>query len=277
MPRNTRPGGITGNLDYGWKETTLNERIQAQNTWDLLKAQEESNKIAQQRLNLEMQKEKERKGEQERIIQEKIDKENEDLCNVIGLDYYSFKYFVRNYKYLNDCSKEKTELRNILNYENDCTDNSNNCVSYSFLTLVDVCLVFGLLFALMSSGITIIGAIGAIGVVNIIWIGFTKLLNSFRKSTLKYKYNVDSNYLQRKEELERKITEIENKPLKEFYEFRKYNYSETTERVLKLCGFNMRPVIDVENLGEPKDYNEFVKNIMEPYRNRYSMNKGPLI
>ena len=43
MPRNQRPTGLFGEFDYGWEGTTLNERIQAQNIWDLLDAQEKAN------------------------------------------------------------------------------------------------------------------------------------------------------------------------------------------------------------------------------------------
>ena len=52
MPRNARPGGLFGDWDYGWNGTTLNERIQAQNVWDLLAEQERANEINEERLKI---------------------------------------------------------------------------------------------------------------------------------------------------------------------------------------------------------------------------------
>ena len=53
MPKNSRPPTV-GAGDRVWKDTTFAEREQAQNTWDLLKAQEEANEI--ERKKLEQQK-----------------------------------------------------------------------------------------------------------------------------------------------------------------------------------------------------------------------------
>lgn len=50
MPKNSRPGGIFGNLDYDMKGTTLAERRQMQNTWDLLAEQEKANELEKERI-----------------------------------------------------------------------------------------------------------------------------------------------------------------------------------------------------------------------------------
>lgn len=51
--KNKRPDGLFGDLDYGWKGTTLNERIQAQNLYDVGVAQEEANKLMKEKMEQE--------------------------------------------------------------------------------------------------------------------------------------------------------------------------------------------------------------------------------
>lgn len=114
MPRNARPGGIFGDMDYGWKGTTLNERIQAQNVWDLLEAQEKSNQLAEQRLeqekenaklmaNATKQAERERFNNQlylEELREDQATKERQlRLCDDIGVDLQDLQEF---YAIIND-------------------------------------------------------------------------------------------------------------------------------------------------------------------------------
>lgn len=98
MPRNQRPSGLFGEFDYGWEGTTLSERIQAQNQWDLLEAQEKANKLAQEKLDLEKAKYKnyleqnEQLQEQAKIIQEEESKKK--LCENLGISYTDLKEFL---------------------------------------------------------------------------------------------------------------------------------------------------------------------------------------
>lgn len=109
MPKNPRPSGLFGDLDYGWKGTTLNERIQAQNQWDLLEAQEKANELEEEKLAMqeEMLEEERRnadkiadatrKAEEDRKkhqldleeMHQNYDKEMRynKLCDDLGLDY----------------------------------------------------------------------------------------------------------------------------------------------------------------------------------------------
>lgn len=55
MPNNRRPPGWF-NSDPNWENTTIAQRRQAQNTWDLLAEQEKSNQIAEEKLEIEKEK-----------------------------------------------------------------------------------------------------------------------------------------------------------------------------------------------------------------------------
>lgn len=85
MPKNKRPGGLFGDWEYGWQDTTLNERIQAQNQWDLLEAQEEANRIAQQKID-EDKKNTEKIAEAIREVERKY--ENQEDLEELKSEYY---------------------------------------------------------------------------------------------------------------------------------------------------------------------------------------------
>lgn len=96
MPRNQRPGGLFGEFDYGWEGTTLNERIQAQNIWDLLEAQEKANQIEQEKLNLMKEQAYENSLSQEEELQDQEDYRRR-LCEDLGISYIDFKEFLSIY------------------------------------------------------------------------------------------------------------------------------------------------------------------------------------
>ena len=101
MPRNQRPTGLFGEFDYGWEGTTLNERIQAQNIWDLLDAQEKANQIEQEKLNLMKEQVYENSLSQKEEIQDQDKQDQEDyrrrLCEDLGISYIDFKEFLSIY------------------------------------------------------------------------------------------------------------------------------------------------------------------------------------
>lgn len=101
MPRNQRPGGLFGEFDYGWEGTTLNERIQAQNIWDLLDAQEKANQIEQEKLNLMKEQAYENSLSQKEELQDQVKQDQEDyrrrLCEDLGISYIDFKEFLSIY------------------------------------------------------------------------------------------------------------------------------------------------------------------------------------
>ena len=101
MPRNQRPGGLFGEFDYGWEGTTLNERIQAQNIWDLLDAQEKANQIEQEKLNLMKEQAYENSLNQKEELQDQVKQDQEDyrrrLCEDLGISYIDFKEFLSIY------------------------------------------------------------------------------------------------------------------------------------------------------------------------------------
>ena len=101
MPRNQRPGGLFGEFDYGWEGTTLNERIQAQNIWDLLEAQEKANQIEQEKLNLMKEQAYENSLSQKEELQDQDKQDQEDyrrrLCEDLGISYIDFKEFLSIY------------------------------------------------------------------------------------------------------------------------------------------------------------------------------------
>lgn len=128
MPRNARPGGLFGDWDYGWNGTTLNERIQAQNVWDLLAEQEQANKINQQRLEIEQQRlQHDKQVEKDNLKAAKLIEESNNnniktmyvlrliqLCDSIGTDFNDIGTFA--IKYLEQPNTEKLqEYQNKIN------------------------------------------------------------------------------------------------------------------------------------------------------------------
>lgn len=121
MPRNPRPGGIFGDWGYGWEGTTLNERIQAQNVWDLLAEQEKANKINEQRLEIEQQKlqhdiQKEKDNLKAAKLIDESNKQNIktmqvlrliQLCDNLGTDFNDIATFA--IKYFEQPSMEKLQ------------------------------------------------------------------------------------------------------------------------------------------------------------------------
>ena len=101
MPRNQRPAGLFGEFDYSWEGTTLNERIQAQNIWDLLDAQEKANQIEQEKLNLMKEQAYENSLSQKEELQDQDKQDQEDyrrrLCEDLGISYIDFKEFLSIY------------------------------------------------------------------------------------------------------------------------------------------------------------------------------------
>lgn len=101
MSRNQRPTGLFGEFDYGWEGTTLNERIQAQNIWDLLDAQEKANQIEQEKLNLMKEQAHENSLSQKEELQDQDKQDQEDyrrrLCEDLGISYIDFKEFLSIY------------------------------------------------------------------------------------------------------------------------------------------------------------------------------------
>lgn len=141
MPRNPRPGGLFGDMEYGWNGTTLNERIQAQNQWDLLAEQERANEINEERLRIE----KERLAQQQKEYKDSmqaaklVDESNKQkiksmevlrlmqLCDNVGTDFndiatFAIKYFesvdintIQQYNnQINQISKEIQNIQNSL-------------------------------------------------------------------------------------------------------------------------------------------------------------------
>lgn len=104
MPRNVRPSGwyYDGNPDY--KGTTVAERRQMQNTWDLLEQQEIANQI-----------------EQEKIEQEKIN--NANLINAINNSNLINKQINdNNNKTLKEIEEMKTQRVQLEHYYKICDD-----------------------------------------------------------------------------------------------------------------------------------------------------------
>ena len=109
MPRNQRPSGLFGEFDYGWEGTTLNERIQAQNQWDLLAEQEKANQIEQEKLEFmkEQAYKKERAEVEKKQLADFLDIIT-NSCNKIGLDGELLIQFITLFSVDPDNSEEET-------------------------------------------------------------------------------------------------------------------------------------------------------------------------
>ena len=87
MPKNIRPYGWFDTGDPDYKDTTVAERRQMQNTWDLLEQQEISNKLKEQELELEKQKLIQKEESDERLAQAILDNKTKELQEAIELQY----------------------------------------------------------------------------------------------------------------------------------------------------------------------------------------------
>ena len=87
MPKNIRPYGWFDTGDPAYKGTTVAERRQMQNTWDLLEQQEIANKLKEQELELEKQKLIQKEESDERLAQAILDNKTKELQEAIELQY----------------------------------------------------------------------------------------------------------------------------------------------------------------------------------------------
>ena len=148
MPRNSRPGGLFGDWQYGWDGTTLNERIQAQNVWDLLAEQERANEINEERLKIEKERLAQQQKEYKDNIQaaKLIDESNKQkiksmevlrlmqLCDNLGTDFNDIATFAIKYfefvdintvqQYDNQINQLNKEIQNIQNSLYTTMDNA---------------------------------------------------------------------------------------------------------------------------------------------------------
>lgn len=77
--KNQRPGGLFGDWRYGWENTTLAEREQAQNVYDLGEAVEESNRLRGQQIR----EQQEQAFKQEQSIKAMADSNNAMIAQLI--------------------------------------------------------------------------------------------------------------------------------------------------------------------------------------------------
>lgn len=120
MPNNRRlPGWLNGDPDY--EGTTIAERRQMQNTWDLLAEQEKANQIEQEKLEYIKQKDLKQnennfnKGKEQIQDIEKI--KQLCLCNSVGVSYSELELFFEilengNIELLNKIQDIKLKLQN---------------------------------------------------------------------------------------------------------------------------------------------------------------------
>ena len=125
MPRNSRPGGIFGDLDYRWKDTTLSERVQAQNVWDLLYEQEKANILSEEKIKqdnklIELYHEILDTLSTDSYNDTSIEVLNskQQICNNINIDYEDIKQFEEilnkgNLKLFNTYYNLKKDVQNL--------------------------------------------------------------------------------------------------------------------------------------------------------------------
>lgn len=109
MPVNRRPPGWLDNGDPDYKGTTVAERRQMQNTWDLLAEQERANQIEQEKLDfMKEQAYKKDKAEREEKESLQLLYNIGSSCNDIGIDPNLFLKFLLLFLVDVDNSDEET-------------------------------------------------------------------------------------------------------------------------------------------------------------------------
>lgn len=81
MPQNRRPPGWLPNGDPDWDGTTVAERRQAQNTYDLLVEQEKANELAKEKLQQDRENARLARENAERIAEATREAEEDRLEN----------------------------------------------------------------------------------------------------------------------------------------------------------------------------------------------------
>jgi len=132
MPNNRRPPGWF-NSDPNWSDTTIAERRQAQNTWDLLAEQEKSNQIAREKLELEKEKFEYMKKKDLKQDDNNTSISNEETLNIdkfkqlhlsnsVGINYSELELFFGllehgNIELLDEIQDIKSKIQNSNNEE----------------------------------------------------------------------------------------------------------------------------------------------------------------
>lgn len=116
MPKNIRPYGWFDTGDPDYKGTTVAERRQMQNTWDLLEQQEISNKLKEQELELEKQKLIQKEESDEKLAQVILDNKTKELQQIVELQYMKREHdlYMRN---LSLCDKLNISYNILLKFK----------------------------------------------------------------------------------------------------------------------------------------------------------------
>lgn len=116
MPKNIRPYGWFDTGDPDYKGTTVAERRQMQNTWDLLEQQEISNKLKEQELELEKQKLIQKEESDEKLAQVILDNKTKELQQIAELQYMKQEHdlYMRN---LSICDKLNISYNLLLKFK----------------------------------------------------------------------------------------------------------------------------------------------------------------
>ena len=234
MPKNSRPPTV-GAGDRVWKDTTFAEREQAQNTWDLLKAQEEANEI--ERKKLEQQKMQKSFDNFLNSASNLLQREEEDKekCKKYNLDYdlimnfYDIEYEYKELKWDDFIKGRQSKFNDILN-EYKLTDvinqtfkplNSKTSNYYIFNALAIICIVIAIMCCLVKEFL--------IGILFLILSGVFFLI--------KRRYKVFINERNKKVEILKSLfynyIETGKDTIEKFIEMRKNNYIKEYDQLIE--------------------------------------------
>lgn len=259
--KNERPGGILGDWKFGWDGTTLSERIQAQNVWDLGKAQEEANEIARQQLELDKQKYIEQQENNKIDLEYTRKQVTESLCNQIGINGKDFLTYVDLLKQQSNSTNIKYEISKLEKFLDDSKNTRlvNKILIY-FIMLICIPIlvpVLSIWFDIDNSSMPIY--ITSFVIVTILLTNiYCYLKDKIQMNKLNYYSKQDiKNKIQ---QLQQQKEDKENEPYNKFYSFRVTHYNKDFENILRKVNlWRLTPILKQESIKEGTiyDYNKY--------------------
>lgn len=256
MPRNDRPTGFILDNGYDYLNSTPQERMDSQNLHDLLEAQEEANKIAKERLEIEKRKEKEERIEKEVEAEwerkQYINKVNAEVC-----DKYTYGDLTWNdiSEYLDTESYADTKDIVEAIYNNDIPTNRKHeepvmwSLSIGFVSTI----ILYPLVAIMQIPISGTAFWIIIGIIMFVSYIIPKRNNIILDKLCKEEER-------REKELKKKEKELLNEPYEKLYKFREKHYCQEFEDMFnEFEEYGLRPVQNIKGQGTMEDYINFFK------------------
>lgn len=276
MPQNPRPGGLFGDMDYGWKGTTLNERIQAQNVWDLAKAQEDANELKKQ--EIEYMKERDRKAKEEERWEREFERnwkkrESEiywrKYFRQIGMNFSQFNKFQENilpYKYKrSELEQQKideldSKYYKVLDLKSDL-ENAKDCGIdiWGYQIAVDILLIPATLIFIIPAGMYLIPAC-------ILWNILLPMLRKMKQShaisivkSQLDKYPTIDEINKERENIKTSEEEMFKNRQKDFQQFRLSHFNEDMDELINIFFPTLELIESSDIVGEGtlQDYDNY--------------------